>query len=164
MKPSSILGTEDKFVEDDMNLGSLTYAPGSRKKRKRVGRGQGSGHGKTSGRGEKGARSRSGFKSKLGFEGGQTPLQRRLPKRGFHNRFKKEFQVVNLKDLERLSDVTVINPQVLYDRGLISKKNVPVKILGDGEITRQLEVSAHAFSQSAKDKITAAQGRVDILC
>jgi len=147
-----------------MDLSSLTYAAGSRKKRKRVGRGQGSGHGKTSCRGEKGARSRAGFKNKLGFEGGQTPLQRRLPKRGFHSRFKKEFQIINLKDLERLEDVTKINPQLLYERGLIRKKNIPVKVLGDGELKRQLEISAHAFSQSAKEKITAAQGRIEVIC
>lgn len=147
-----------------MNLGSLTYAPGSRKKRKRVGRGEGSGSGKTSGRGEKGARSRSGFKNKLGFEGGQTPLQRRLPKRGFYNRFKKEFQIINLRDLERLDDVSKIDPQVLYERGLIKKKNIPVKILGEGELNRQVEISAHAFSQSAREKIEAAQGRISVLC
>lgn len=147
-----------------MNLGKLKYASGSRKKRKRVGRGQGSGHGKTSCRGEKGARSRAGFKNKLGFEGGQTPLQRRLPKRGFYNRFKKEFQIINLKDLERLEDVTKIDPQILYERGLIKNRNIPVKILGDGELNREVEISAHAFSQSAKDKITAAQGRIAVLC
>lgn len=146
-----------------MNLGTLTYAPGSKKKRKRVGRGEGSGHGKTCGRGEKGARSRSGFKNKLGFEGGQTPLQRRLPKRGFYNRFKKEYQIVNLNDLERIDDVTKIDPQVLLERGLIKKKNVPVKILGNGELNRQIEISAHAFSQTAKEKIEAAQGRIAIL-
>ena len=133
-----------------MNLGTLKYAPGSRKKRKRIGRGQGSGYGKTSGRGEKGQRSRSGFKSKPGFEGGQTPLQRRLPKRGFFNRFRKEYQVINLRDLERIDDVT-------------KKKNMPVKILGDGELNRQVEISAHAFSQSAKQKIEAAQGRISVL-
>lgn len=146
-----------------MNLGTLKYAPGSRKKRKRVGRGQGSGKGKTCGRGEKGARSRSGFKNKLGFEGGQTPLQRRLPKRGFHNRFRVEYQVINLKDLERIDDVTKIDPQILYERGLIKKKNIPVKILGNGELNRQIEISAHAFSQSAKEKIEAAQGRIAVL-
>jgi large subunit ribosomal protein L15 len=146
-----------------MNLGTLKYAPGSRKKRKRVGRGQGSGKGKTCGRGEKGARSRSGFKNKLGFEGGQTPLQRRLPKRGFHNRFRVEYQVINLKDLERIDDVTKIDPQILYERGLIKKKNIPVKILGNGELNRQVEISAHAFSQSAKEKIEAAQGRISVL-
>ncbi len=147
-----------------MNLSNLKYAPGSRKKRKRVGRGQGSGHGKTSGRGEKGARSRAGFKNKLGFEGGQTPLQRRLPKRGFYNRFKKEFQIINLKDLGQLEDVTKIDPQILYERGLIKKKNIPVKILGNGELNREIEISAHAFSQSARDKITAAQGRISVIC
>lgn len=146
-----------------MNLGTLKYAPGSRKKRKRVGRGQGSGKGKTCGRGEKGARSRSGFKNKLGFEGGQTPLQRRLPKRGFHNRFRVEYQVINLKDLERIDDVTKIDPQILYERGLIKKKNIPVKILGNGKLNRQIEISAHAFSQSAKEKIEAAQGRIAVL-
>lgn len=146
-----------------MNLGTLKYAPGSRKKRKRVGRGEGSGKGKTCGRGEKGARSRAGFKNKLGFEGGQTPLQRRLPKRGFYNRFRAEYQVINLKDLERIDDVTKIDPQILYERGLIKKRNIPVKILGNGELNRQIEISAHAFSQNAKEKIEAAQGRISVL-
>jgi len=146
-----------------MNLGTLTYAPGSRKKRKRVGRGQGSGKGKTSGRGEKGAGSRSGFKKKIGFEGGQTPLQRRLPKRGFYNRFRKEYQIINLRDLERIADISKIDPQLLFERGLIKKKNVPVKILGEGEINRKIEISAHAFSQTAKEKIAAAQGRISVL-
>ena len=146
-----------------MNLGTLTYAPGSRKKRKRVGRGQGSGHGGTSCRGHKGARSRAGFKSKLGFEGGQTPLQRRLPKRGFYNRFKKEFQIINLKDLERVSDLSKIDPQIMFERGLVRKKDIPVKVLGEGELNREIEISAHAFSQSAKDKIAAAQGRISVL-
>jgi len=146
-----------------MNLGTLKYAPGSRKNRKRVGRGEGSGYGKTCGRGEKGAGSRSGFKHKFGFEGGQTPLQRRLPKRGFHNRFKKEYQIINLTDLERIEDVTKIDPQLLFERGLIKKKTMPVKVLGNGELNRQVEISAHAFSQSAKEKIEAAQGRISIL-
>jgi large subunit ribosomal protein L15 len=146
-----------------MNLGNLTYAPGSRQKRKRVGRGQGSGLGKTSGRGEKGAGSRAGSKNKRGFEGGQTPLQRRLPKRGFHNRFRNEFQIINLKDLERISDVAKIDPQILHERGLIKKKNMPVKVLGTGDLSRQIEISAHAFSQSAKQKIEAAQGRISVL-
>ena len=146
-----------------MNLGSLKYAPGSRKKRKRIGRGEGSGTGKTAGRGEKGARSRSGFKNKLGFEGGQTPIQRRLPKRGFFNRFRKIYQVVNVQDLQRLEDVTTFDPQVLYERGLISKKNIPVKILGNGELNRKIEISAHAFSQGARDKIEAAKGRVSVI-
>ena len=146
-----------------MNLSTLQYAPGSRKNRKKIGRGPGSGHGKTSCRGEKGARSRAGYKSKIGFEGGQTPLQRRLPKRGFHNRFKSEIQIVNLRDLERIDKITQIDPQVLFEKGLIKKQDVPVKILGDGELTRVIEISAHAFSKSAKEKIIAAQGRIAVL-
>lgn len=146
-----------------MNLGTLTYAPGSRKKRKRVGRGEGSGHGGTSGRGHKGYHSRSGAKRKLGFEGGQTPLQRRLPKRGFTNIFRIEYQIVNLKDLDRIKDINKIDPLVMFDKKLIRKKSAPVKILGVGEINRQVDISAHAFSKSAKDKIEAAQGRITIL-
>lgn len=146
-----------------MNLSTLTYAPGSRKKRKRIGRGEASGQGGTAGKGHKGARSRSGFKQKLGFEGGQTPLQRRMPKRGFFNRFRVEYQVVNLKDLERLKGVDKIDPQVLFEHRLIRKKNKPVKILGVGEIDRKIEISAHAFSKSAKTKIEAAQGRISVL-
>lgn len=146
-----------------MNLGTLTYAPGSRKNRKRIGRGQGSGHGGTSGRGHKGYHSRSGSKRKIGFEGGQTPLQRQLPKRGFTNIFKKEFQVINLKDLDKIKRFKKIDPDVLYQNRLIRKKNQPVKILGDGEIAREIEISAHAFSKSAKEKIEAAQGRIIVL-
>jgi large subunit ribosomal protein L15 len=146
-----------------MNLGTLTYAPGSRKKRKRLGKGQGSGTGKTAGRGHKGARSRSGFKQRVGYEGGQTPLQRRMPKRGFTNIFRKEFQVVNLKDLERIKKITKIDPSVLYEKKLIRKKNMPVKILGNGELGREIEISAHAFTKTAKEKIEAAQGRITIL-
>ena len=146
-----------------MNLGTLTYASGSRKKRKRIGRGEGSGYGGTSGKGHKGDRSRSGSKRRVGFEGGQTPIQRRLPKRGFTNIFKKEFQIVNLKDLERIKRVKKIDPVLLYEKRLIRKKNVEVKILGEGEISRQLEISAHSFSKTAQEKIEAAQGRIIIL-
>ena len=147
-----------------MNLSTLKYADGSRKNRKRVGRGQGSGHGKTSCRGHKGARSRAGFKSKLGFEGGQTPMQRRLPKRGFFNRFSKEFQIINLCDLDRIKDIKKIDPLILYDNGLIRKKAIPVKVLGVGELNWEVEISAHAFSKSAQDKIEAANGRISVLC
>jgi len=146
-----------------MNLGSLTYAKGSRKKRKRVGRGQGSGHGGTSCRGHKGQRSRSGSKTKIGFEGGQTPIQRRLPKRGFTNIFKKRYQIVNLSQLEKLKGEKVITPELLYEHRLVSKKSVPIKILGDGEMTWASEISAHAFSKSAIEKIQSAKGRVTIL-
>ncbi|MBD3289968.1 50S ribosomal protein L15 [candidate division KSB1 bacterium] len=146
-----------------MNLGTLAYAPGSRKNRKRIGRGQGSGYGGTSGRGHKGYHSRAGSKRKIGFEGGQTPLQRQLPKRGFTNIFRKEFQVINLKDLDKIKRFKKIDPDVLYKNRLIRKKNQPVKILGEGEIKREIEISAHAFSKSAKEKIEAAQGRIIVL-
>ncbi|MBN1155877.1 50S ribosomal protein L15 [candidate division KSB1 bacterium] len=146
-----------------MDLGTLQYASDSRKNRKRVGRGIGSGHGGTSCRGHKGARSRAGFKSKLGFEGGQTPLQRQMPKRGFNNIFKKRYQLVNLRDLEKLGKLKKIDPVVLYENRVIRKKNVPVKVLGDGEIKRGIEISAHAFTKSAIEKIEAAQGRINIL-
>ncbi|MBC8180762.1 50S ribosomal protein L15 [candidate division KSB1 bacterium] len=146
-----------------MDLSTLKYADGSRKKRKRVGRGQGSGHGGTSCRGHKGARSRAGYKRKPGFEGGQTPMARRLPKRGFFNRFSKEFQIINLQDLERIKEIKNIDPQILYDNGLIRKKAVPVKVLGVGELNREVEISAHAFSKSAQEKIEAAKGRISVL-
>jgi large subunit ribosomal protein L15 len=147
-----------------MNLGSLTYTNGARKKRKRVGRGSGSGHGGTSCRGHKGYGSRSGAKDKAGFEGGQTPLQRRVPKRGFTNIFKKKFQIVNLVDLKKLEGEKEITPSLLFQKGLISKKHIPVKILGDGEISWAADVYANAFSNSAKEKIESAKGRANILC
>lgn len=146
-----------------MNLGSLKYADGSRKKRKRVGRGQGSGHGGTSCRGNNGQRSRSGSKIKAGFEGGQTPIQRRLPKRGFTNIFKKIYQVLNLSEFKKLEGEKTITPEVLYKHRLINKMRVPVKILGDGEIGWAAEVSAHAFSKTAIEKIESAKGKVTIL-
>jgi large subunit ribosomal protein L15 len=145
-----------------MNLGSLKPAEGSIKKRKRVGRG--GAHGGTSCRGHKGYYSRSGARVKLGFEGGQTPIQRRIPKRGFTNIFKKKFQTVNLSDLEKLNGEREITPSLLYEKGLISKKHIPVKILGDGEISWAAEIFANAFSKSAQEKIESAKGRVNILC
>ncbi|MFQ5863637.1 MAG: 50S ribosomal protein L15 [bacterium] len=146
-----------------MDLGSLKYAPGSIQKKKRIGRGQGSGHGGTAGRGHKGQRSRSGSKRRHWFEGGQMPLQRRLPKRGFTNIFKKEFQIVNLKDLNRLKKVKQVTPEVLYKSGLIAKKNIPVKILGDGDLSKVIEISAHAFSASAKVKIEKLGGKATVI-
>ncbi|MDQ7063765.1 MAG: 50S ribosomal protein L15 [candidate division KSB1 bacterium] len=143
-----------------MDLGNLTYAKGSRKKRKRVGRGEGSGHGGTACRGHKGQRSRSGGGVPPWFEGGQMPLQRRVPKRGFTNIFRKEYQIVNLEDLERKVTDTVVTPEILHQLRLIDKKDQPVKILGTGEITRPLEISAHAFSKSAIEKIEKAGGKV----
>lgn len=146
-----------------MELSNLSYAPGSRKNRKRVGRGIGSGHGGTSTRGHKGLYSRSGSSQKAGFEGGQMPLQRRLPKRGFNNIFRVEFQTVNLDKLAKLDGVSVVNVEVLLQNRIIRKKSVPVKILGSGDIAKAFEVHAHSFSKSAKEKIEKAGGKAIIL-
>jgi large subunit ribosomal protein L15 len=146
-----------------MDLSGLKYAPGSIRKRKRIGRGDASGHGGTSCRGHKGQRSRSGSKRRPWFEGGQMPLQRRLPKRGFTNIFRVEYQVVNLRDLERLKRFTKITPEVLYQNRLIRKKNQPVKILAEGELKKAYEISAHAFSRSAREKIEKAGGTAIVL-
>ncbi len=145
-----------------MKLSDLKPALGSRKKRKRVGRGPGSGHGKTSCRGHKGQKSRSGGGTKPGFEGGQMPLQRRLPKRGFTNIFQKEFSIVNLSTLDKLTEDT-INPELLVKEGVVKKLRDGIKILGNGEITRPITVKAHAFSASAKEKIVKAQGSVEVI-
>lgn len=145
-----------------MRLSDLSPAPGSRKKRKRVGRGPGSGHGKTSCRGHKGQKSRSGGGTKAGFEGGQMPLQRRLPKRGFTNIFQKKYTIVNVGTLDKISEAT-ITPDILVKEGIIKNIQDGVKILGQGEITKPVTVKAHAFSASAKDKIVQARGSVEIL-
>ncbi len=144
-------------------LSNLKYAKGSVKNKKRVGRGEGSGHGGTATRGMNGQRSRSGAKFKIWFEGGQMPLQRRIPKRGFTNIFKVHYQPVNVERLQKLVDdkkVTdgVINAAVLYKFGLISKANAPYKVLGNGELTAVLNVEAYKFSEEAKKKIEALGG------
>ncbi len=149
-------------------LSSLKPAAGSRKKRKRIGRGQGSGHGGTATRGHKGAKSRSGYRHLAGFEGGQMPLVRRVPKRGFNSPFKKEFQIVNLARLEQLAakgkvQGGVITPEVLAKVGAIKKAAGPVKILGEGDLKAKLDVTAHAFSKSAREKIENAGGRAQLL-
>jgi large subunit ribosomal protein L15 len=148
-------------------LSNLTPAKGSRKKTKRIGRGQGSGDGGTATKGHKGAKSRSGHKFKLWFEGGQMPLTRRIPKFGFTPRNRVEQQVVNLSTLEDLVSKkrieAVVTPENLYVAGAISKKNEPVKILGDGELKSKLQISAHAFSKSAKTKIEAVGGTATVL-
>ncbi len=148
-------------------LSNLTPAKGSRKKTKRIGRGQGSGDGGTATKGHKGAKARSGHKFKLWFEGGQMPLTRRVPKFGFTPRNRVEQQVVNLGILEELVSKkrldAVVSPETLYNAGVISKKDVPVKILGDGELKSKLQVSAHAFSKSAKEKIEAVGGTATVL-
>lgn len=143
-----------------MDLSSLTPAKNSVQKKKRIGRGNASGWGRTAGRGNNGYKSRSGSKSKLHFEGGQTPLMRRLPKRGFSNyHFKKEFQIVNLNQIADL-DVDTIDFEVLFHKGIVNKKMIPVKILGNGDLEKKIEITADAFSQSAIEKIEKAGGKV----
>lgn len=146
-----------------MRLNELKPAKGSRRPRTRVGRGPGSGLGKTAGKGEKGQKARSGGTKGPGFEGGQMPLQRRIPKRGFHNRFREPFAVLNLKDLADLGGSEPITPEVLRARGLLKGKGKRIKILGEGEIRRPLVVHAHGFSKSAQEKILAAGGRVEVI-
>ncbi len=148
-----------------MNLSNLKPAEGSTKKRKRIGRGTGSGHGGTSTRGHKGAQSRSGYSRKIGFEGGQMPLQRRLPKYGFNNIFRVEYTGINLDVLQKLSEkhgLTEINHTILCEKGLVSKRDL-VKILGRGELKVKVNVTAHAFSATAKSAIETAGGTTTIL-
>ena len=144
-----------------MNLSNIRAPKKASEKRKRVGRGMGSGMGKTSTRGHKGQRSRSGSRMMRGFEGGQMPLHRRLPKRGFTNIFRKEYTIVNLDQLVGLGESN-ITPDVLRRSGVIKSKH-PVKILGDGELKSALTVSAHKFSKSAQEKITKAGGKFEVL-
>lgn len=144
-----------------MDLNTLKPAIGSTKKRKRIGRGTGSGHGKTATKGHKGQKARSGGSIKAGFEGGQMPLQRRLPKRGFTPIERIEYAVVNLKQLDVFEAGATVNLESLVSRGLVNSSNVNVKILGNGDIAKSLTVSATKFSQSAKDKIIAAGGTVE---
>jgi len=148
-----------------MKLNNLTPAEGSRGRQKRVGRGEGSGHGGQSTRGMNGAKSRSGYRHKIGFEGGQMPIQRRMPKFGFKNPTRVEYKAVNVSTLQTISErfnVTVITPDTLMEAGFISKNDL-VKVLGSGEITAAIEVSANAFSKSAQTKIEAAGGKLIIL-
>ncbi len=146
-----------------MNLSDLGPATGSRKKRKRVGRGPGSGHGKTACKGNKGQLSRQGFSRRRDFEGGQMPLVRRLPKRGFTNIFRKEYAVVNLDRLNAFADGTEVSPETLKAHGVIKKVLDGVKILGRGELDRKLTVKAHRFSAEAMRKIQAAGGTAEVL-
>ena len=141
-----------------MELSNLKPKKGSRHAKKRVGRGPGSGHGKTAGRGEKGQKSRSGFSRQPGFEGGQMPLHRRLPKRGFTNIFKKEYAVVNLSDLERFDNGATVDEATLRQAGLVKGRNDGVKVLGYGELSKKLTVSATKFSKTAKEAIEKAGG------
>ena len=144
-----------------MKLDSLTPVPGSTKNRKRVGRGAGSGLGRSSGRGDKGAQQRSGFKRRPWFEGGQMALARRLPKRGFTNLFRKEFQIVNLEAIEKLG-LDTVDAQILADNGLVRSALKPIKILADGELKLKVTVTASAFSESAKEQIEQAGGTATV--
>ena len=147
-----------------MDLSNLKPADRSKFSKKRVGRGHGSGTGAQAGRGHKGAKSRSGFKFKRGFEGGQMPLHRRIPKRGFHNPFRTDYVVVNLDTLaERFDAGTTITPELLVERGLINSARRPVKVLARGDISKKLTVQAHKFSGKAADKIAAAGGTIEVL-
>jgi large subunit ribosomal protein L15 len=145
-----------------MDLSNLKPPKGAKRSRKRVGRGQGSGTGVTAGRGEKGAKSRSGFKHKRGFEGGQMPLHRRVPKRGFHNPFRVVYAVVNLDAIaERFEAGTVVTPELLRERGLVRRPAGPIKVLARGDIAKALTVRVHKFSGKAAEKIAAAGGTAE---
>jgi large subunit ribosomal protein L15 len=146
-----------------MNLHELKPATGSRKERNRVGRGTGSGNGKTAGKGHKGQNARSGGGVRLGFEGGQTPLFRRLPKRGFTNINRKDYAIVNLEALNRFEDGTEVTPALLIETGLVSKEKSGIKILGNGKLEIKLTVKAHKFSSAAKEAIEAAGGQTEVI-
>ena len=146
-----------------MRLSNLRPARGAKHKVKRIGRGPGSGHGKTSTRGHKGAKSRSGFKHKRGFEGGQMPIHRRVPKRGFHNPFRTEYLVVNLDQIEaRFEAGVTVTPDLLREAGLLRREG-PVKVLGRGELAKAMTVQAHKFSGSAAEKIAKAGGKAETI-
>ena len=147
-----------------MSLNNLRPPKGAKHKKRRVGRGPGSGHGVTASRGNKGAKSRSGFRFKRGFEGGQMPLHRRVPKRGFHNPFRIEYEVVNLDQLGEAFDAgTTITPELLRERGFLARGDKPLKVLGRGELGKALTVRAHKFSGSAAEKIKAAGGAAEAI-
>ena len=146
-----------------MNLHELSPAPGSKKVRTRVGRGIGSGLGKTSGRGHKGQNSRSGGGVRTGFEGGQMPIYRRLPKRGFTNIFAKVFAEVNVAELNRFEDGATVDPVALIEIGILKNVHDGIRILGNGELTKKLNVIANGFTKSAEAKITAAGGKVEVI-
>lgn len=146
-----------------MKLEELRPAPGAKKKPKRIGRGPGSGHGKTSTKGHKGQKARSGGVKGPGFEGGQMPLQRRLPKRGFKNPFRKEYAIVNLDDLAPLADQGTLTPELLYKKGIVKDLKDGLKVLGMGELKSKIVIQAHKFSKSAIEKIQAAGGKAEVI-
>ena len=147
-----------------MDLSDLKPSERSKKNKKRVGRGHGTGQGTQAGRGHKGAQSRSGYKFERGFEGGQMPLHRRVPKRGFHNPFRTEYAVVNLDQLEGRFDAgATVTPEALREVGLIRNKSLPIKVLGRGDVTKALTVQAHKFSGKAAEKLAAAGGKAEAI-
>ncbi len=145
-----------------MKMHELAPAIGSTKEAKRIGRGHGSGNGKTAGKGHKGQKARAGHGMRAGFEGGQMPLQRRVPKRGFNNIFAKEWIAINLSALEVFEDGTVVDAAALAEKGIVNK-NLPIKVLGNGKLTKKLEVKLNAFSASAAEKINAAGGKAEVI-
>lgn len=144
-------------------LHTLKRSKGANKDRKRVGRGPGSGNGVTAGRGHKGQKSRSGYSLRPGFEGGQMPLYRRLPKRGFFNKFSKHYVVLNIRDLEMFEDGTLVSPEFLLETGYVRTMKDGLRILGEGELTRKISVKAHHVTESARKKIEAAGGNVEVV-
>lgn len=147
-----------------LTLNELKPNPGSTKTAKRIGRGTGSGTGCTAGKGNNGHKARSGFSNKFYFEGGQTPLTRRIPKRGFHNPFKVEYQIVNIENIQNVeTSGKEINVEFLHAMGLIHEVNLPVKILGNGELSKVVTVKAHAFSKTAREKIEKAKGKAEVI-
>ena len=148
---------------DEVRLNELGPVPGARKARKRIGRGIGSGHGKTAGKGHKGQKARSGGGKGPAFEGGQTPLQRRLPKRGFNNKWRREWSIVSLAKLNDFPAGSEITPELLREKGAVKNLRDGLKVLGTGSLDRQLVVKANAFSNSAREKIEAAGGKVEVI-
>ena len=147
-----------------MSLNNLRPPKGAKHGKKRIGRGQGSGQGKTAGRGHKGAKSRSGFKFKRGFEGGQMPLHRRVPKRGFHNPFHVEYEIINLDTLgAKFEAGAVVTPELLREQGLVQRADRPVKVLARGDVGKALTIRAHKFSGKAAEKIAAAGGSAEAI-
>lgn len=146
-----------------LELHTLKRARGANRKRKRIGRGPGSGQGKTAGKGHKGQKSRSGYSARPGFEGGQMPLYRRLPKRGFHNIFAKDFAILNVRDLNRFEEGSTVTPEMLKEQGIIGKNVDGLRILGDGSLEKKLTVRANHFSKSARQKIEQAGGTAEVV-
>lgn len=146
-----------------MKLHELSPALGSTKESKRIGRGHGSGNGKTAGKGHKGQKARAGRGMQIGFEGGQMPLQRRVPKRGFNNIFAKEWTAINVAALEAFEDGAVVDAKALVEKGIVKKANTPVKVLGNGKLTKKLTVKLNGFSASATEKITSIGGTAEVI-